>query len=147
VSTAADGGGTEPAGAASEPGVMPEPVLRSASPADQLDPYGVLETALTERRTLVELCLYALDRARSTAVAARIEQTLAGIGVTAVRPDGEPFDPSRHEAGGTVPTDDPGLAGVVAETEVAGFADRGRPLRAPVVLVYQRRLPTARGPQ
>ena len=92
-----------------------------------------------ERRKLVQLCLYALDRARSAGVADRIEEGLAGVGVVAVRPDGERFDPAHHEAGGTLPTDDPNLDGIVAETEVVGFTDNGRWLRPPIVTVYTRR--------
>jgi hypothetical protein len=103
------------------------------------DPYGLLAQTLADRRTLVQLCLYALDRARSGGVAERIEQGLAGVGVFPVRPDGQPFDPSQHEAAGAVPTDDPALAGLIAETEVVGFTDHGRALRAPVVTVYQHR--------
>lgn len=57
----------------------------------------------------------------------------------AVRPDGQRFDPAVHEAGGAVKTDDPALDGVVAETEVVGFTDGGRLLRAPVVTVYTKR--------
>lgn len=91
---------------------------------------------IDDRQTLIELCMYALDRARSSGVAERIEHGLAGVGVVALRPDGERFDPSRHEAGGAVPTNDASLDGVVAETEVVGFADRDRVLRAPVVTVY-----------
>lgn len=105
---------------------------------DRLDALAdaLLDQALVERRALVRLCLYALDRARSSGVAERIEAALAEVGVVAVRPEGQRFDPALHEAGGTVPTDDPALAGLVAETEVVGFLDRGRPLRAPVVTVY-----------
>lgn len=99
---------------------------------------GVAIQALAERKSLVQLCLYALDRARSTGVAERIEEGLAAVGVTALRPDGQRFDPTYHEAGGTVPTEDDGLDGVVAETEVVGFTDRGEVLRAPVVTVYHR---------
>lgn len=134
--------GTDPPPRASDLGVTPEPAsnaMPNAMAPNPLDPYGVLDQALAERRSLVELCLYALDRARSSGVALRIEQSLARVGVTAVRPDGEPFDPALHEAGGTVPTDDARLAGLVAETEVVGFTDHGRPLRAPVVIVYQQR--------
>jgi hypothetical protein len=116
--------------------------VSTASQADVVAPVmetiggELLDQALAERRALVQLCLYALDRARSAGVGERIEEGLAGIGVRAVRPDGDRFDPSRHEAGGTVPTDDPTLDGVVAETEVVGFTDRDRPLRPPVVTVY-----------
>ncbi|MFB9906665.1 nucleotide exchange factor GrpE [Allokutzneria oryzae] len=100
----------------------------------------VLDTAEDDtRRKLVQLCLYALDRARSAGVADRIEEGLAGVGVVAVRPDGQRFDPAHHEAGGTLPTDDPNLDGVVAETEVVGFTDNGRWLRPPIVTVYTRR--------
>ncbi|MBP2475624.1 hypothetical protein JOF53_004496 [Crossiella equi] len=99
----------------------------------------MVDPARGERRKLIQLCLYALDRARSAGVAERIVDGLAGVGVTAVRPDGERFDPAVHEAGGTQPTDDPALAGLVAETEVVGFLDNGAPVRPPVVTVYTLR--------
>jgi molecular chaperone GrpE len=104
----------------------------------RIDP---LDQALSERESLVQLCLYALDRARSAGVAERLEEGLAGIGVSAIRPDGDLFDPAQHEAGGTVPTQDVTMDGVVAETEVTGFADRGRLLRAPIVTVYKAQQP------
>ena len=117
---------TDPTDGASDEGVE--------TIADEL-----LDQALAERRALVQLCLYALDRA-SAGVVARIEEGLSSIGVVAVRADGERFDPSfLHEAGGTVPTDDQSLQGLVAETEVPGFCDRGRLLRAPIVTVYTAR--------
>jgi len=84
----------------------------------------------------VQLCLYALDRARSAGVTERIEETLGTIGVTALRPDGARFDPTLHEAGGTVDTENAELDGTVAETEVVGFSDRGTTLRVPIVTVY-----------
>ncbi|WP_372667463.1 nucleotide exchange factor GrpE [Amycolatopsis kentuckyensis] len=100
-----------------------------------------LERALADRQALIQMCLYALDRARSGGVVERLEEGLAAIGVQALRPDGERFDPARHEAGGAVPTDDPALDGVVAETEVTGFADHDRLLRAPIVTVYAKKTP------
>ena len=96
----------------------------------------LLDQALTERRTLVQLCLYALDRARSAGVTERIEEALATVGVSALRPDGDKFDPALHEAGGTVDTENAELDGTVAETEVVGFSDRGTTLRVPIVTVY-----------
>nr|WP_309109911.1 nucleotide exchange factor GrpE [Saccharothrix sp.] len=145
--------GAEPGRARGAPGVLPDlattpgagmtdgtqPAQASSDPGVETIAGELLDQALAERRALVQLCLYALDRARSSGVVERIEEGLAGIGVTAVRPDGERFDPSRHEAGGTVPTDDASLDGVVAETEVVGFVDRGRTLRAPIVTVYTAR--------
>jgi molecular chaperone GrpE len=100
-----------------------------------------LERALADRQALIQMCLYALDRARSGGVVERLEEGLAAIGVQALRPDGERFDPAHHEAGGAVPTDDPALDGIVAETEVAGFADHDRLLRAPIVTVYAKKNP------
>jgi molecular chaperone GrpE len=97
-----------------------------------------LDQALVERRSLVQLCLYALDRAKSPGVAERLEEGLASVGVAAVRPDGVRFDPAHHEAGGTVATTDETLDGVVAETEVVGFNDRGEVLRVPIVTVYSK---------
>jgi hypothetical protein len=115
----------------------------TAAEADAADGIAddLVDQALAERKSLVHLCLYALDRARSSGVAERIEEGLAAVGVTALRPDGQRFDPAYHEAGGTVATEDEGLDGVVAETEVVGFADRGEVLRAPVVTVYNRTAP------
>lgn len=97
-----------------------------------------LDQVLAERRSLVQLCLYALDRARSAGVAERLEEGLAGVGVDAIRPDGVRFDPAYHEAGGTVSTADGTLDGLVAETEVVGFSDRGEVLRVPIVTVYSK---------
>lgn len=106
-------------------------------PAESANGPG-LDQVLAERKSLVQLCLYALDRARSAGVAERLEEGLAGVGVTALRPDGIRFDPAFHEAGGTVSTTDETLDGLVAETEVVGFSDRGDLLRAPIVTVYSK---------
>jgi len=125
--------GTDGATPASDTDVHPlQPVTTSL-----LD----IERALADRDALIQMCLYALDRARSGGVVERLEEGLAAIGVQALRPDGERFDPARHEAGGAVPTEDPALEGVVAETEVTGFADHDRLLRAPIVIVYAKKAP------
>ncbi|MEV7042278.1 nucleotide exchange factor GrpE [Amycolatopsis sp. NPDC051061] len=100
-----------------------------------------LERALADRHALIQMCLYALDRARSGGVVQRLEEGLAAIGVQALRPDGQRFDPARHEAGGAIPTEDPALDGFVAETEVTGFADHDRLLRPPIVTVYAKKTP------
>ncbi|MCG8916672.1 hypothetical protein L6E12_12810 [Actinokineospora sp. PR83] len=113
-----------------------EPALVSIAPE-------VYDQVLDERRALVALALYAHDRARSSGVAERIEAGLAEVGVTALRPDGDAFDPAVHEAGGTLDTGDAALDGTVAETEVVGFSDRGLVLRAPIVTVYRAGASTA----
>jgi len=113
-----------------------EPALVSIAPE-------VYDQVLDERRALVALALYAHDRARSSGVAERIEAGLAEVGVTALRPDGDAFDPAVHEAGGTLDTEDTALDGTVAETEVVGFSDRGLVLRAPIVTVYRAGASTA----
>ena len=122
--------GTDIAAAASNTGV--DPMADSCPAAEPLPS----EQAHADRRTLIELCMYALDRARSSGVAERIEQGLAEVGVRAVRPDGERFDPTKHEAGAAVPTDDPDTRGSIAETEVVGFSDHDVLVRVPVVTVY-----------
>jgi hypothetical protein len=118
-----------------------EPVAESAEPVAEL-------ARLREERTaLIALCLYARDRVGSTAVADRIDARLAEIGVATVRPDGETFDPARHEASASLPTDDPALHNTVAETELPGYSDRGEAVRPPVVSVYQQQQQDRREPQ
>lgn len=90
-----------------------------------------------ERRLLIELLIYAWDRARSPGVWERLAAGLAQIGVLVIRPDGQAFDPSTHEVGGVQNTTDPLLHNTIAETESVGFADRGRLIREPVVVVYR----------
>ena len=90
-----------------------------------------------ERAALIELCLYAYDRARSAAIAVRIEDGLARVGVRAIRPDSTRFDPAVHEAGGIEATHDASLDGTVAQTELTGFADGATILRIPVVTVFK----------
>lgn len=105
-----------------------------AHPADA--PAG--DRAERDRRQLIELLIYAWDRARSPGVWERLTEGLAAVGVSVERPDGQRFDPTRHEVGGVEITDDDGKIDLIAETELAGFTDRGVVLRDPVVVVYRR---------
>lgn len=91
----------------------------------------------SDRQKFIELILYARDRVTSPAAADRIDAGLRELGIEAIRPDGERFDPSRHEAAATVPTDDPEKHGLVAETETLGYSDRGHVVRPPIVTVYR----------
>lgn len=90
-----------------------------------------------ERRALIDLVIYAYDRTMSAGIRARLAEGLEAVGVAVLNPDGEAFDPGRHEAGGTEATVDPARHGLVAETELAGFIDRGVVIRDPVVVVYR----------
>lgn len=98
----------------------------------------VAATPDADRDSLVQTCIYLRDRVTSTALAGRIDQTLSQVGVAPLEPTGQRFDPSHHEAGGTVATTDDGLVGTIAAVETPGYADRGVLLRVPVVTVYQR---------
>lgn len=109
------------------------------SPENALLTRARLDQALCERARLVRLCVYALDRTPSSGVAERLSEGLGDVGVVALRPAGVPFDPAEHEAGMVLDTDDSEWDGVIAETEVVGFADREGVLRAPVVAVYRLR--------
>jgi hypothetical protein len=113
--------------------VEPTPSTPSA-PATPFTP----SASAGDRRALLDLLIYAWDRAKSPGVQERLTAGLEPMGITVLRPDGEPFDPTRHEAGGVEPTTDDALVGTIAETELVGFADRGIVVREPVVVVYRR---------
>ncbi|MBN1174584.1 MAG: nucleotide exchange factor GrpE [Micromonosporaceae bacterium] len=116
-------------------GATPPPARQaSAAPAGA----GGGSQDAADRSALVQICIYVRDRTTSKALGNRIAGALAACGVTAVEPTGARFDPACHEAGGTTPTSDPALAGTIAGIEAPGYTDRdGRPLRPPVVTVYQ----------
>jgi len=107
------------------------PTVRAADPTPEPTDDG-------GRRVLLDLLIYAWDRAKSPGVWERLTAGLEPLGITVLRPDGDRFDPTIHEAGGVEPTDDDALVGTIAETELVGFADRGRLVREPVVVVYRR---------
>jgi hypothetical protein len=91
-----------------------------------------------DRASLVSTCIYLRDRVTSTALAGRLDDALAAVGVCPVDPTGERFDPTHHEAGGALATTDDTLVGTIAAVEAPGYSDRGVLLRPPVVTVYQR---------
>ncbi|WP_163506182.1 nucleotide exchange factor GrpE [Fodinicola acaciae] len=115
-----------PRAPASVPGSLPVSAPPAPTPADG------------DRKQLVDTLIYVRDRATSTALTDRIARDLQSIGVTEIRPNGEKFDPSRHEAGGSTDTTDPQQDGWIAGVETPGYLDRGRVLRLPVVTVYRR---------
>jgi hypothetical protein len=123
--------------------VMSAAAGRRAGPAGPRPPLSVPVSAPPaaadgDRKQLVDTLIYVRDRATSTALTDRIARDLQAIGVTEIRPNGEKFDPSRHEAGGSTDTADPQQDGRIAAVETPGYLDRGRVLRLPVVTVYRR---------
>ncbi len=68
-------------------------------------------------------------------IAAQLRTVLASEGLEAIHDDGEPFDPTRHEATLSEPADDTNTGPVVVETLRTGYAWNGRVLRAAMVKV------------
>lgn len=98
----------------------------------------------TERAKMVELLLYARDRVASPAVAARMDDNLAQLGIALILPEvGDRFDAQQHEASATVQTDDAALHGTIAEIELAGYSDGDQVVRHPIVTVYTTERPKA----
>jgi molecular chaperone GrpE len=89
-----------------------------------------------DRRALIGSYLYLYDVVHDEVLRNRLRDALAEAGVSELDSVGVRFDPSRHRATGSVPTDDPSLDGRIAEVERCGFSDRGEVLRLPEVLVY-----------
>jgi molecular chaperone GrpE len=71
------------------------------------------------------------------AVRGQIDSVLERQGVTRIGTPGEPFDPERHEAIGTVVTDDV-PEGTVAEVARSGYAIGDRVLRPAQVIVARK---------
>lgn len=96
-----------------------------------------------ERAALVALCIDLADRLRTTApgLRARVHRGLAEVGVVPLEPDGRPFDRVLHDAVDREPTTDPARDRTVASTERTGYADRGRVLRRPEVVVHALETP------
>ncbi|MGH8878042.1 MAG: nucleotide exchange factor GrpE [Stackebrandtia sp.] len=115
--------------------IVEQPAAAPAGP----DPSALaaIDQLNTERRTLVDTCIYVRDRATSQAISDKIGTGLNQAGVATVSPVGERFDPTRHEAGGTTPAADAAHDGLIAAVETVGYADRTAVLRNPIVTVYR----------
>lgn len=72
-------------------------------------------------------------------IAKQLEGAFAGLGVKAIGEVGESFDPSRHEALGTDPTDDPVKDDTVTQVLEKGYAVDGTVLRPARVRVATHR--------
>ncbi|ADD43385.1 nucleotide exchange factor GrpE [Stackebrandtia nassauensis] len=107
------------------------------APAPDSAALAAIDQLNTERRTLIDTCIYVRDRATSQAISDKIGAGLTQAGVATVSPVGERFDPTRHEAGGTTPAADASHDGLIAAVETVGYADRTAVLRNPIVTVYR----------
>jgi hypothetical protein len=92
-----------------------------------------------DRDRLVQVSVDLADRLRERqpALYKSLRRDLESVGVEVLAPDGERFDPQRHNAVGTEPAAEPGQHLVIAETMRLGYADRGTEVRAPDVIVYR----------
>jgi hypothetical protein len=97
------------------------------------------DRAREERDRLVEVCMTVADQTASGMLREQVEDALEEIGVTTFSADDERFDPSRHEASGVTPTDDPERDGLVAETERHGYLDGDEVIRPARVVVWRGR--------
>ncbi|PVZ09954.1 nucleotide exchange factor GrpE [Actinomycetospora cinnamomea] len=119
----------------------PHPGARGPAPDESVTAPVTLPggaDAAGERDALIALCIDLADRLRTTApgLRARLHRGLAEVGVVPLEPDGRPFDRARHDAVDREPTTDPARDRTVASTERPGYADRGRVLRRPEVVVH-----------
>lgn len=118
-------------------GVPFTPAPSGPIPVQQLQGPAQAAQALADRGALVEACIWMRDRATSPALAQHLDGAFAKVGVTQVDATGQRFDPSVHEAGGTIAAGSPAEDGIIARTEQIGYTDRGRLLRHPIVTVYR----------
>jgi molecular chaperone GrpE len=87
----------------------------------------------------------ALERAKASgelpegfaAIARQLEAAFAGFGVEAIGVTGEPFDPARHEALGTDPTDEAKKDDTISAVLEQGYAIGESVLRPARVRVFQ----------
>lgn len=91
-----------------------------------------------DRDLLVDACIAAFDATESRSTRQQLLHALSQAGVDLVDvPPNARFDPDEHRAADTRMTDRRSFDGLVAETERAGFVDRGRRVRWPEVIVYK----------
>jgi hypothetical protein len=102
---------------------------------------GELDDGLDrDRARLIQTCVEIADRTSNASLRRRLLRALGDVGVTEIRvAEGTPFDPRIHRGTGSAATADPALERTVAGMQRAGYADRGRRLRPPDVVVYATR--------
>lgn len=110
------------------------------------DPVPAAPTVLSPAATrldpaaeqLVRAAIEVRDVVPSAALAGRLVEGLAGVGVEEVDPVGQRFDPTTQTAISVVDTDDQTLQGTVAHTERLGYRLHGRIVRPAQVTVYRQ---------
>lgn len=126
----------EPFPASSSPASIPAPVPFPAdpepTPANEPDAVRAAE----ERSALVAALIELAHEARSDAVRGQIVRHLAAVGVEpVVVSPGERFDPTVHRGIHAESAAAPDQADTISAMERPGWADRGRVLRPPEVVV------------
>ncbi len=91
--------------------------------------------ARSQRAELAEALMGLRDQLPSAALSDEVVRALAAVGITEIRPDGQPFDPARHRAVHQVEVADPARHNTVVSTERPGYADGDRVVRLPEVVV------------
>ena len=105
-----------------------ELVKQILEPMDDIARFAHVDPAVTDSTTLVE---------GVAMVERKLEKTLLSAGLEVVNPVGEPFDPARHEAVATEPTDTPEEDGTIGRVYQMGYTFRGQLLRPARVVVRQ----------
>jgi molecular chaperone GrpE len=140
------GRGLIPPGAAREtaPGTAGAAAARDWATAGEGRPWASAgsapaDQAVSERDRLVAACADLADRLRDRqrALYAVLTRDLAAIGVEFEAPDGEPFDPGRHNAVGSEPAPGEEQDLLIAATTRLGYRHHDVQVRVPDVIVYR----------
>ncbi len=102
-------------------------LVRVLEVLDDLDRLVAEESAAAEARVLHD-AIVMIDR--------KMRKELQSAGLESIIPDGEPFDPSLHEAVATLAAPDPAQDQHVAATFQAGYCFKGQLIRPARVQVY-----------
>lgn len=97
-----------------------------------------IEPRDSDRRSLIDVCVWTIMSTNSIAVRQQLVDTLARVGVELYKADGLPFDVSRHYAIGWEQAPSPLLHRHVARTVRPGVRDGDIVIRPAEVVVYRK---------
>jgi hypothetical protein len=130
---------TDPHNATSTRERLPESERLYREPSQAIPHTGEAGDQLyRDRLLLIQTCIAVSELVDSPAIREQLDDALEAVGISRLQAArGDPFDPARYKAVGTVPTNDTALQDVIAGLQRVGYADRGKRLNYPEVLVYQ----------